>query len=1584
MNASVGYRFSILLPIAFAACCVSTESQESIDTLLERGYVANWLVCGPFVSDVPGGIIAAVSDNRRPLGSKDFMAPEGGIARIRPQAHMKIRSDRGIALWQQAGAEDASLDLSPFFPNDAEGVSYAGFYVNCDGPREVYADLQTPLGARAYLNGFPVREIYPAPVTRAGLDRFIMSLRSGTNLLIFELPGSTFDGLARAAGMTVGDFIARGMANRPLLQGKSGFEIALRLRPVQRFGDLAIVPRLESTGTFTGRDGDVRQDALLTIHNTGRTSTRPIGTSIQVAGVRDAVEQVIAPIPADSQQIAVLSVPVGDTTPGLAVSVAVTLTLDKQSVTIPMSITAQEPSAQGSVYIVTGARVQNRHEEDQAAATVRHRSQLARQIFLGAREGDYGFDLGRMDLWRPAWNMHPELREDLLEAIVYGRVAALPGYGVPDERIVRGEVLARNLAYGRAGTEAILNDWNSAYFYWNAPAMAPQSVQLLRDAGVGGIVSNLPYGGIPALSYLLGPDGSAILHRRKQTSTPPGDVDTLRKMASLQRGEMLDLGMTSDLLVLESRLRPPEPYWLGATTPLARALPSIKLTGAGGRDFFDDFDGLTRKGADRLSSTARTLTGYQPGALATQVELKRAYALLENTTLRAETFATFAALIGAEYPSNALDYAWRHLLHASDTNRVGYASTPQIFLDTLSALREAIDYSDQVLANSMGYIASQAKTDREVLPDALPVVVFNPSSWQRTDVCRTELVLNQAAGLTLFDDAGERVPFFADEVSIVNTRIARARITFVAEDIPPLGYKTYYLTRQGALPEWEPGEGNIIENDRLRVTGAAFQGGAMASVVHKESGVEFVDDLWNDVIALEEDRQSTDSGRDLWTTGAAVRASESPAEINIETLGWMQRMTVTSPFLGGTLERTISLFDGIPKVFCTMRLVGASRKNQLLLATFPSGFSNVSPLVGERYGARLARRSPELERLQTKGMANPSATGATPALHWAAVGPGDHIRAGSERVWPLGPATIIHGDSEVAQEGARTIQKALASRGIPASVMADSPRKLNAVWTDSTEFQDYEADLALGTAFRIVLGTPEENRFATGLFQQLSSSDIALFRQRTREGGALLMEDAELSGGRAPVPTLLLAGLVASQTADMADAFANAIADTGIYHLAPEAFVTEGGGPHPGRGFAVLFEGSMLSVADEKGTLALALSHGDGWSADEAAVFGLERMNPQFEYALFPFFGDWRDAGLQKAGLEYNAPLAAVVTDVHVGNNPAEMRFLTVETSDFLVTGVFPAKAKPGAMSGVTKDLRSGVGVRGFDTANKSGDVKLTFFTDLADAGMSSVVGRPGAAVRVTRNEAIFRRRPSGITTLWLQPNSMMSRGEPLALDVSAPAGVPAYTRYWLENSGAAPLGNQPVSVILEGDLDSDTGAIRALVANNLTDTSITGTVFLNAPVGWNMAPSRFDYALGAGEFLETEIVVLREQQGDSGGGIVARTEYQGRTYQDLLTTGDATVAVELTRNGNEIRATVSNQGALPAEGYLELIVPFGQWRVNGGPSVTTVSPRRVPVFVGAFQEERYLFQTAGPLPDFWMVAKLAANGQVVYEPLSQ
>ena len=49
---------------------------------------------------------------------------------------------------------------------------------NAAPPARCMPIYRPPL-ARAHLNGFPLREVYPVPVTRAGVDRFIISFRAG-------------------------------------------------------------------------------------------------------------------------------------------------------------------------------------------------------------------------------------------------------------------------------------------------------------------------------------------------------------------------------------------------------------------------------------------------------------------------------------------------------------------------------------------------------------------------------------------------------------------------------------------------------------------------------------------------------------------------------------------------------------------------------------------------------------------------------------------------------------------------------------------------------------------------------------------------------------------------------------------------------------------------------------------------------------------------------------------------------------------------------------------------------------------------------------------------------------------------------------------------------------------------------------------------------------------------------------------------------------------------------------------------------------------------------------------------------------
>lgn len=1579
-----------LLSVVAVLVAVSVRAQESLDTILDRGYIAQWLVCGPFEPDAEGGILGAVKAGRPPLGSKDFMEPLGGVARIRPQHLTKVEGEKGVALWQLAGVQDSSLDLAPFFPDRNEGVSYAAFYVQSDVDERVYMDLQTPLGARVFLNGFLIREIRAAPLSVTGVDRFLVTFRRGLNLFVMEVPGATYESLGRATGMASGEIRESAFINRALLQGKSGFEIALDIMPTRDFGrsgglgGLVFVPRLRSSGTFSGRVNNIRQDVVLTLFNPQTFSSPAIGVKVNVVGGGSPLELTIPPIPAQSPKQTSLPIPTAGAGPGETLSLEVELSAGDERVRFAASITVLRPSAGGNVYFVTGARVQGVELEDQATEIERHLSQFARQLLLMGKEGDYGFDLGGTSLWKPAFDMHPAGRRKLLDAVAFSRVAAWAGYGVPDERMVSGELLVRNLLHGYGSAKALLGDWNPVYFAWDSPAVAPQTPQILANAGVLGVVSNLPYRGLAELFRHEALDGTRVLHRRKQPgAAAPRSGRALRMMAERQRQELLERGLESDILVNTSEVAPPEPFWLEDSASLARSVPAIKVRGGGGRDFFEDAHSALLRASDDLSVSARTLTTHQLGALVAQPGLKSAYTQTESLVLRAEKFATMAALLGANYPEDALDLGWRQLLFCSSSRRLGFARTTRVYVDALAACREAAEYARGVLDDATDYIARLVDTYGEApagTDDALAVVVFNPSSWPRTDLCEMDLTLDGAAGLTLIDKDGVRVPFSADRLRIVNGRIAGARLRFMATRVPPLGYKTYYLVPSGELPKPVVGKGAQIENDFFRIIIDPSRGGGIAGLTDKKTGKEFVEDLWDEVLALPEDRRNNDKGRDLWTDGPAIRASDHDAAIELTRGDWYERLTLAAPFLGGRVVREITLYQGLPQVMCETRFEGLTEIDHLLAVTFSLAGAGQVPVFGERFGALVGRRSPMPMTFRTRGIENPSGTGAQPAFRWSALSPNDHIRVGADMAVPFGPAAVVHGDGGLLRGTAGEIQRALTGRGIPVDVWPSATRRLSLSWTDSTEFPNHNDDLNHGTAFRIVLGSPEQNRFTRLLFRQLSEDTITEFTERMMDGGALFFLDEDVPEDRAPVPTLILAGLTAGRTAEVGRDFARSVAEDGIYHLPPRDYVPQEGQGQPNQGLAILHKGAALSSVEGDGRLVILLSHAGRWDKDDDDLdIPVFAPNQSFRYALYPFFGTWRGAGVAQAGHAYNEPFSATVTDLHLGPHPPEQSLLGVNPRDFIVTSVKPAGNRVVSMGLNRIHPREGMIVRGYESAGRPWEGRLTFFAGVVAAALANGLDAPGASLRTNEGEVQFSASGFDITSLWVQPSARIRGGLEAQLGRAVDPYGPVFTRYWRHNRGAAPLGFQPLTLLLEGRLDDDTGAIDLVVANNLSDDAIQGEAFLTATSGWKIGPKQFAYSLGAGEFVKHEVVVLREEASAATGGIVARTEFAGRTYQDILGVDEDPIGLDVTRSGDEVRVTVTNRGGLPAEGFVDLIVPPAHWPEFGPRPAAVAYPRRAAVFVAPFESQFILFRSSGDHPGFWMVVKLAANGQVRY-----
>ena len=107
----------------------------------------------------------------------------------------------------------------------------------------------------------------------------------------------------------------------------------------------------------------------------------------------------------------------------------------------------------------------------------------------------------------------------------------------------------------------------------------------------------------------------------------------------------------------------------------------------------------------------------------------------------------------------------------------------------------------------------------------------------------------------------------------------------------------------------------------------------------------------------------------------------------------------------------------------------------------------------------------------------------------------------------------------------------------------------------------------------------------------------------------------------------------------------------------------------------------------------------------------------EFTYSLYPHAGTWREALTVRQGYELNDPLLATTTGQHAGALPPEQSFFVPQESNVVVTAV--KKAADG----------SGIIVRFYEWAGKTGAVHLVLPQPAASAMETNLIEQPGAAL---------------------------------------------------------------------------------------------------------------------------------------------------------------------------------------------------------------------------------------------------------------
>jgi len=251
-------------------------------------------------------------------------------------------------------------------------------------------------------------------------------------------------------------------------------------------------------------------------------------------------------------------------------------------------------------------------------------------------------------------------------------------------------------------------------------------------------------------------------------------------------------------------------------------------------------------------------TDYVRGVLSTarETSINR---ITHDKLPTAEKFATIASIISDySYPSEKIQQAYENML-LYDEHTWGMANPSGTIQDwnwndkshfalTAAALTELI------LNTSLDRIAQSIKMN-----DGDPrIVVFNPLSFERKDIVRLTCfkddepfeIIDEETGQSIsyqsfeIKDPNQPVPYAGQRFSIGQINSAELfELVFLANDIPPLGYKTYRISptkKSNIYPSSIKSDDTILENQFYKIE-IDLRTGGIKSIFDKGLGVEMVD-----------------------------------------------------------------------------------------------------------------------------------------------------------------------------------------------------------------------------------------------------------------------------------------------------------------------------------------------------------------------------------------------------------------------------------------------------------------------------------------------------------------------------------------------------------------------------------------------------------------------------------------------------------------------------------------------------------------------------------------------------------------------
>ncbi len=614
---------------------------------------------------------------------------------------------------------------------------------------------------------------------------------------------------------------------------------------------------------------------------------------------------------------------------------------------------------------------------------------------------DFKFTMSSARTYEWMQEKYPDLFKQIEQRVKEGRWEIIGGMWVePDLNMPDGESLVRQILVGKRyfkknfGVDVKIG-WNPDSFGYNY-----QLPQIYKKSGMDYFVTQklmwahefttFPY----KLFWWQSPDGSRLLTYFPHDYADGIDAEPLASQVAVwmpsiygktipDKPEMMHLygvgdhggGPTRIMLDHAERLRAPDAVF-----------PKLEFSFA--RDFFSD---LEKKLPNMQVPVwdGELYFQYHRGVFTTQAETKRRIRRAEETVLNAEKFASLASMYGRPYPQDGMEMSWKNLLFDHFHDIMPGSGVAVNYLDAKRNLEEVDRAANDVTMGSLQEIAAHVNTQGE----GVPVLIFNPLSWPRTEV--TELEAQLPAPTKHIEVVDSNGKLAGSQLLSIDAETHRARFLLLS-NTPSLGYKTYFVRAARSAPAAHlmlRASADTIENEFLRLK-VDPSTGCMTSLFDKRSNTEalapaetetggpktstcgnllqtFVDkpqrwDAWNIDADFEKQHWDLDNADEV------KLVENGPLRAVIE---------IKNHFQNSTFVRDVTMYAGVPRVDVKMTAEW-HEKHILLKVAFPLSAHSDRAAFEIPFGS--------VERPTTRNTPAEQAQFEVPAQRWADISDSEH------------------------------------------------------------------------------------------------------------------------------------------------------------------------------------------------------------------------------------------------------------------------------------------------------------------------------------------------------------------------------------------------------------------------------------------------------------------------------------------------------------------------------------------------------------------------------------------------------------------